>query len=304
MENEMEKTEVTFYSAGHKLKGYWYPPRGSAAKGPGIICCHGFSGMIDVQMVGIPETLSESGYGVLTFYCRGIGESEGPRGRVIPWEQVEDIRNAITYMQTRDEIDPKRLGLFGSAWGCSTAVATAAIDTRVKCLVGTVGIGDCERWLKGERARWDWARFLQRIEEDRQNRVLTGKSVVVHPNEIHIPDRAASKARDEQWNSFIKKSGYEGYPLETAAAVIEFKPEALVHRIAPRASLFIHMGEDITVPPEESRSLYAHAEEPKKLVIMEGRAHYDTFKFTNPEVFEQIMSIALDWYRDHLPSAE
>jgi len=296
----VEKVAVDFYSAGHKLRGFWYPPPTSAAKVPGIVCCHGFSGMIDVQLVGIPETLSEAGYGVLTFYCRGIGESEGPRGRVIPWEQAEDTRNAITYLQSRSEIDPGRIGLFGSAWGCSIAVAAAAADKRARCLVGTVGIGDCERWLKSERPRWDWLKFLKRLEDDRRNRVLTGKSQVVHPNEIHIPDVAASKARDEKWNAFIKKSGYAGYPLETAEALIEFKPELVVDKISPRAVLFIHMEHDITVPAEESETLYRLAGEPKKLVIMAGRNHYDTFKFTNPVVFEEIMTIALDWYREHL----
>ena len=296
----MDKQEIEFYSAGHRLKGFWYPPKTNAEKAPAVVCCHGFSAMIELQMVGIPEALSEAGIGALTFYSRGLGESEGPRGRVIPWEQVADIRNAITYLQTRADVDPKRIGLFGSAWGCSTGVAAAAVDTRVKALVGTVGIGDCERWLKSERPRWEWAKFLERLEEDRRTRVLTGKSAIVHPNEIHIPDRAASKARDDQWNAFIKKSGYEGYPLETAEAVIEFKPETLVDRIAPRAVMFIHMEKDITVPLEESQTLYEKAGEPKKLVVMPDRVHYDTFKFTNPEVFEQIMSMALDWYRQHL----
>lgn len=296
----MEPTKVYFYSGGHRLTGFWYAPKVSAGRVPGVVCCHGFSGMIEVQMVGIPEALSEAGYGALTFYCRGIGESEGPRGRVLPWEQVEDIRNAVTYLQTRDEIDPRNIGAFGSAWGCSTAVTAAAVDPRIKCLVGTVGIGDCERWLKGERPRWEWAKFLKRLEEDRRNRVLTGKSAVVHPNEIHIPDRAASEARDRRWNAFIEKSGYAGYPLETAEAVIEFKPERHVRSIAPRAVLFIHMGDDVTVPPEESRSLYEQAGEPKKLVVMEGRTHYDTFQFTNPKVFGELMAIALAWYDEHL----
>ncbi|MDE3100663.1 MAG: alpha/beta hydrolase [Chloroflexota bacterium] len=299
----MDKQEISFYSAGHRLVGYWYPPKTSAERAPAVICGHGFSAMIDVQMVGIPESLSEAGFGALTYYSRGLGESEGPRGRVLPWEQVEDMRNAITYLQTRPDVDPARIGVFGSAWGCSIGVVAMAVDARLRCLVGTVGIGDCERWLKSERPRWEWAKFLERLEEDRRQRVLTGRSTVVHPNEIHIPDRAASKARDEQWNAFIKKSGYAGYPLETAQALIEFKPETLVHRIAPRPVMFIHMEKDVTVPVEESISLYEKAGEPKKLVVLPGRQHYDTFKFTNPEVFGEIMSMALDWYGQHLSSA-
>lgn len=302
----MEREEVSFFSAGYQLRGFWYPPRTNAERAPAVVCCHGFSGMIELQMVGIPEALSEAGYGALTFYCRGIGESAGPRGRVIPWEQAEDVRNAITYLQSREDVAPERIGLFGSAWGCCTAVAAASLDHRAKALVGTVGIGDCERWLKSERPRWEWKKFLQRLDDDRTRRVLTGESEVVHPNEIHVPDRAASAARDQQWNEFISKSGYKGYPLETAAALLDFKPEEVVSRISPGAVMFIHMGEDVTVPVEESISLYEKAREPKALVVFEGRQHYDTFKFTNPEVFGQIMGKALGWFGDYLaaPAAD
>jgi uncharacterized protein len=296
----MERQEVHFYSGGHRIKGYWYPPANPQGPAPAVVCCHGFSGMIEVQMVGIPEALSDAGFGALTFYCRGIGESEGPRGRVMPWEQVEDVRNALTYLQTRDDVDPKRLGLFGSAWGCSVAVAAAALDQRAKAVVGTVGIGNCERWLKSERPRWEWVRFLERLQADRKQRVLTGESEVVNPNEIHIPDHAASAARDRQWAEFIAKSGYRGYPLETAEALIEFKPEDLVHRISPRAVMFVHMELDVTVPAEESISMYEKAKEPKNLIVMEGKQHYDTFKFTNPENFDEIMAEALDWFRTYI----
>jgi uncharacterized protein len=297
----MESEQVNFYSAGHKLTGYWYPPKDAKDIVPGIVCCHGFSGMIDHQLVGVPETLSDAGYAALTFYCRGIGESEGPRGRMIPWEQVDDIRNAITYMQTRAEVAPDRIGLFGSAFGCSTGSCAAAIDERAKCFVGLVGTGDCERWLKTERSRYEWPRFLQRVEEDRKKRVLTGESEIVHINEIHIPDDAASSMRTGRWEQHIRKYGYSGYPLETADAMLEFKPERLVHKIAPRAAMFIHMGNDITVPPEESISMYEHAGEPKRVVILEGREHYEAFKFAGSQGFAEVMDAALSWYSKYLP---
>ena len=54
----MDKQEVYFYSAGHKLKGFWYPPKKKhGPKSPAVVCCHGFSAMIELQMVGIPEKL-------------------------------------------------------------------------------------------------------------------------------------------------------------------------------------------------------------------------------------------------------
>ncbi|HVY20281.1 MAG TPA: alpha/beta fold hydrolase [Bauldia sp.] len=297
----MDRESVNFYSAGHKLQGYFYMPKNPKGKVPGLVICHGFSAMIETITAGVPEALSDAGYAVLLYYSRGVGESEGPRGRVIPMEQVDDIRNALTYMQCRDEVDPNRVALYGSAFGCSTGVVAAAMDKRVKCFVGNVGMGDCERWLKSERSRWDWIAFLKRLEADRRQRVLTGKSEIVQPNEIHIPDRVAAKARDQKWEEFRKKSGYDGYPLETAEALIEFKPELVIDRISPRPLMLIAMEFDVTSDVEETRSMFEKAHEPKKLVIMEGAVHYDAFKFTNPVVFEKIMKETIDFYHEHLP---
>ena len=188
----MEK--VSFYSEGCKMVGFLRIPDSAGKKIPGIVCCHGFGGYWDVEtiMQDIAERLSEAGYATLVFYHRGLGESGGPKGRVIPLEQATDIRNAITYMQTRPEIDPDRIGLYGTSFGGGNVVYTAGIDNRAKCVVSTGGIGDSERWLKSQWRRWEWVEFLKRIEEDRKKRVVTGESIYVDPHEdIHPPPPGA-----------------------------------------------------------------------------------------------------------------
>ena len=47
----MEREEISFFSAGHRLKGFWYPPLGEAERSPAVVICHGFSGMIELQVV-------------------------------------------------------------------------------------------------------------------------------------------------------------------------------------------------------------------------------------------------------------
>ncbi|MBI4562370.1 MAG: alpha/beta hydrolase [Candidatus Rokubacteria bacterium] len=86
--------------------------------------------------------------------------------------------------------------------------------------------------------------------------------------------------------------------LESAAAVIEFKPERVVHRITPRPILWIHAGEDTLVPPEESGRMYARAREPKKLVILDGLTHWDVYRGAG---LERVVGHALEWYREWLP---
>jgi len=59
----------------------------------------------------------------------------------MPKWQAEDIRNAITYMQTRSDIDADRLATYGSGGtGGGNAVYVAAIDPRVKCCVSYLGV--------------------------------------------------------------------------------------------------------------------------------------------------------------------
>ncbi len=296
----MEK--IFFYSAGYKLSGYIRIPQNFKKKIPGIVCCHGYSGQIEVYMTDISEKLSAAGYATLIFYHRGLGESEGPQSRVIPQEQAEDIRNAITYLQTRAEVDPDRIGLYGASLGGANVIYAAGIDPRVQCVVETGGIGDGERWLKSVRRRWEWLAFLKEIEKDRANRVLTGISRIVDPHYILPPDPDTSKIMDPKFKSFRQKWGSKGYPLETADAIIAYKPELVAERISPRAVLFIHMGNDVLVPPEESWNMYQRANEPKRIVIMSGCVHYDVYKFNNPAVFDKVMATATEWYKEYLPT--
>lgn len=295
----MEK--ISFYSEGVKLSGYIRIPRSDNKKIPGIVCCHGYGGYWDLElaMQDIAERLTEAGYATLIFYHRGLGESEGQKGRVIPLEQAEDIRNAITYLQSRTEVDPNNIGLYGTSFGGANVVYAAAIDGRAKCVVSTGGIGDCERWLRSLRRRWEWIEFLKTIEEDRTNRVLTGSSQYVDPLEI-MPPPPESPIDDQVRKKYREKWGMKGYTLETADAMLEYKPELVVDRISPRPVLFIHMGNDVLVSPEESCNMYDKAREPKRLIIMEGYAHYDVYKFKNPTVFQKAMAASVDWYNQYL----
>ena len=52
-------------------------------------------------------------------------------------------------------------------------------------------------------------------------------------------------------------------------------------------------------PPEESQSLYDHAGEPKKLIVLKGYGHYDVYA---EPAFGEVMAATLSWYRAHLPA--
>lgn len=84
--------------------------------------------------------LQDAGYTVLTFDHRNFGESQGtPRHHLDTYQQVEDLKNAVSYLLTRDDVDPGRLGLACVCLGAGYGLEVAAMDRRVKALALVAG---------------------------------------------------------------------------------------------------------------------------------------------------------------------
>ena len=168
----MRTEKVNFYSEGIKLAGVLYLPDSEQGKPfAGIVQGPGFLGLKDAKhYIMMFEKLCAAGYACLCFDYRGWGDSEGnERGWVMPKWQAEDIRSAISYMQTRAEIDPDRIATYGSGGtGGGNAVYVAAIDPRVKSCVSSHGVSSVRDWLHCMRREYEWVEYLQSIEEDRK----------------------------------------------------------------------------------------------------------------------------------------
>ncbi len=293
------KKAVAFFSEGVRLVGDVYyaddlQPRETRA---GIVLCHGYTGVKDLYLPDNARVLNEAGYVVLTFDYKGWGDSAGARSRLAPYSRVADVQAALTFLGAQPEVDPERLGIYGTSYGGATVVWASAIDTRVKCVVSVVGIGNGARWMRSVRRPDEWHDLLERSRRDRVKRALDGESEVVDRGEILLPDRqsaelAAAARRDNP-------HAVKVIPLEYVDQTLEFNPEWVVDRIAPRPVLFITTDDDRLVPPEESRALYARAGEPKKLVVLRGYGHYEVYA---EPAFSEVMAATLAWYRQHLPA--
>ena len=149
----MKKKAIEFYSEGFRLVGDVYAPDDATAsdRRAGIVLCHGYTGVKDIYLPDNARVLVEAGYVVLTFDYKGWGDSEGSRSRLAPYSRVADVQAALTFIGTRREVDPDRLGIYGTSYGGATVVWTGAVDARVKCIVSVVGIGDGTRWMRSVR---------------------------------------------------------------------------------------------------------------------------------------------------------
>jgi dienelactone hydrolase len=208
---------------------------------------------------------------------------------------VSDIQNAITFLQSHEHVNPEKIGLVGVSYGGANAIYTAAVDPRVQCVAVNGAIGDGEKWLKSVRRQWEWEAFLEEIEADRIERVLTGKSKEVGQWEVLIPPPDPT--------NYIQKL-MDNYPdfhctltYEVAEAIINFKPVEVVHRISPRPVLFIHAAKDPLVPTEQSEEMYARAGEPKKLIIESVKARMELYQ----SHFEVVVGNELSWFKKYMP---
>jgi fermentation-respiration switch protein FrsA (DUF1100 family) len=292
------KIPVTFYSEGYKLVGDVYSPDDLAPgeKRPGIVLCHGYTGVKDLYLPDNARVLTQAGYMVLTFDYKGWGESEGPRSRLAPFSRVSDVQAALTFFGTLPEVQADGLGLYGTSYGGATVVWVAAMDARAKCVVSVVGVGHGARWMRSVRRPDEWFDLLERSREDRLQRALTGKSAFVDRSEILLPDRqSAVLAAQARRNN---PAAINTLPLEYIDDTLSFHAEWVVDKIAPRPIMFITTDNDRLVPPEESRHLYVLAGEPKKLVILKGYGHYEVY--VEP-AFSEVMAATLAWHSEHLP---
>lgn len=280
---------VAFDSAGFTLHGTLHTPDGSTAPSPAVIICHGFGGnSTGADRQNLAQTLVQKGYVALRFDFRGCGASGGEPGRIICMEEVEDLGNAVTFLQSQDAVDAERIGVIGGSLGGSVAIYAAAFDQRLKACAANGAIGDGERRFRHQyRDEEAWKRFLQQLEEAKRHRERTGASAML--------DRFDIVAIPERLRAGLSPGAHMQFPAETAMSMLAFNPEEVVRRIAPRPLLLIHPRGDVVVPVSESECLAAAAADPCELHIIDTDDH---FSATNPV----LLRITLDWLSRYLPS--
>src|SRR5262249_22099077 len=132
----MTRRDIEFDAEGATLRGWFYPGRGATGSTPTVVLAHGFSAVKEMYLDSFAEVFSAAGVNAVVVDDRNFGGPDGgPRQEIDPWAQVRDYRHAITYATTLPEVDPARIGIWGSSYSGGHVLVVGAIDRRVKAVV-------------------------------------------------------------------------------------------------------------------------------------------------------------------------
>ena len=159
--------------ATNRVPGILVQPANSAASAPArrpaVICLHGTGGTKESQLAFMTE-LAQAGFVAVAIDGRyhgartksGKGSTEYVdailrtfrTGNEHPffYDTVWDVMRLIDYLETRDDIDPKRIGLFGISKGGIETYLAAAVDPRIAAAVPCIAV-ESFRWA-AENNSW------------------------------------------------------------------------------------------------------------------------------------------------------
>jgi uncharacterized protein len=283
---------VAFQSSSLQLAGILHLPNDMkpGERRPVFLVLHGFgSNKASSNCVNPCRMLANWGYAAMRFDFRGCGESEGERSRIICLEQVEDLKNAVTYLGSRRDIDSTRIAAVGSSFGAAVAVYAGGVDERLAAIISSGGWGDGETKFRRQHASPEaWARFTRMMADGKKAKAEGRTLMVPRYDIVPIPPHLR--------NNLAQNSIME-FPFDTVESMYEFRANEVVGKIAPRPLLLLHSSNDSVTPTEQSVRLFEHARQPTDLHLFAETDHF-MFSDENPRV----VSVIRDWLDKYLPA--
>lgn len=302
----MNVSEIRFFSCTAECAADLYLPSdvAGARSRPALVIGHG-STMVKEALVEHARHLVGAGYVVLAIDYRGWGRSGGePRALLRPVSEVEDFRNAITWLRKRPEVDPDRVGIWGVSFGGSIVLHVAAVDRRVKCVVAqSPAPMNGRTLLRNLHGAENFRRLLQALDEDWELRSATreGRRVpwICVPSRDDLPILPG----DELANEFMQQAKviWPTYRADTLLSsvdyILDWAPERHVDRIAPTPLLIVtNGGVDAIHALDEIQKAYRQAGEPKRLTVLP----YGVVGLYSEPGLGEAMSHAIAWFDQHL----
>jgi fermentation-respiration switch protein FrsA (DUF1100 family) len=295
----MRRDDVEFDAEGGvKLRGWLLLPDGPGPH-PAVTMAHGYAGVKEHGLERFARAFADGGFVVLIHDHRGFGASDGePREDVDPWRQIADWRRAISFLESRPEVDSRRIGLWGTSYAGGHAIVLGATDRRLRCVVAQVPtISGYEQGLR-RVAPDDVAALEDSFAEDER---AQARGEPPRYQAIVSADPAVPAAyRAPEAIDFYRQPVPEGIwentvTVRSARAARMYEPGVWIDRISPTPLLMVVGRSDTITLTDLALAAYERALEPKRLELIPG-GHFDPYLSD----FAQSSRAALEWFGAHL----
>jgi fermentation-respiration switch protein FrsA (DUF1100 family) len=294
------REDVAFASDGATLKGWLYRPQRPVGLRPAIVMAHGFSATKEMFLDDFAEVFAAAGFAVLVYDHRNLGASSGePRGEIDPVAQIRGYRDAITWLQHCQGIDPDRIGVWGSSYSGGHVMVLGATDSRVKCVVAQVPALDAYRsFIQSGRDMLDAFRTLFNADRAARYRSEAPAMIPVIPAEAggfgalttqdSIDFFKLCETRASNWRNQVT--------LRSLEYLTEYAPAFYLPRIAPTPLMMVVALKDSLIPSDMALEAFATAGEPKKLLTLDC-GHFAPY---TGDTFRTVSAAQCAWFCTYL----
>jgi pimeloyl-ACP methyl ester carboxylesterase len=289
MHNIEFKTEDNIY-----LRGSFYSPKKTPA--PGIILTPGFSALKEHFLAQFAEYFVSLGFCTLLYDHRNFGASDGRiRLEVDPWQQVSDMKDAITFLQTRKEVEQDKIGLWGTSFSAGHVLMMASDDARVKAGVLQAPFVVGHHLSLQEKKPEIFAALQKKYAMDAKIRMQKGRPMFT-PVVTNDPEKSAIMKEREAYDFFTSVPTWENkVTLHSIENSGNYYPIQQIPNIQHTPLLYIVANNDTICKTEDALNAFAKTSSSKHLLMIEGH-HFSPFY----EQFEICSRNAGEWFLAHL----
>ena len=296
----VERRDAEFeVEGGDRLRGWLFLPEAKTGPHPAISMAHGYAGVKEHGLERFARVFAEAGFVVLLNDHRNFGSSDGAlRHDIDPWRQIAGWRRAISFLESLPEVDPNRIGVWGTSYAGGHVLVLGATDRRIQAVVSQVPtISGHEQGLR--RVPPDAIAALERLFDDDERAQFRGEPPRRQQVVSDDPSVPASYRAKDAISFYLQPAPPGAWTNEVTVRSGRlsrmYEPGAWIARVSPTPLLMVvAMADHITLTDLGLRA-YEQALEPKKLVTIEG-GHFDAYLGQ----FVTTSGAALSWFRQHL----
>jgi uncharacterized protein len=302
------RRDIEFKSGGEIVRGWLYTPDDAVEPSPAIVMAGGWCYVKELVQPHVAEQFAEAGLATVLFDYRNFGSSDGARRQHIdPYAQLEDYRNAISYAETLEEVDPDRIGVWGLSYSGGHALILGATDPRVKCVSSQIPVVDGYRNMRRVHGTIGFRRFEELLLKDRRRRFATGEGGFL-PHAAADPNAEVSTwPFPETYETFrqLKASEAPAYENRSTIESAELLMSYNVYPFLPRlldvpTQIIVAERDDLTLWDLEIEAYNAIPTSKKRMVVIGGSTHMTLY--SDRSLLGQAAEAATDWFVQHLLS--